>query len=224
MCRFGSLKTSAIRSRSALSRIVRRLPRKSFKPACRINGFLPGAMEGVNPRTRSQSRRKAERDADLLRFDSIDARLMSLKTAQEKLPCFSRKSQYKDWLDAESCGTQRFFGSRKSRYWQVHYYEVLAFGARKAMKNFPIVISFFNAEVGSGESTWNFTVFVLSSSSRKRPNLTSSLDHFGTHRFNLANRRVANQNAQRTFTLAVRDASRSTPGFAISMLWTNARG
>ena len=100
MCRFGSLEDFRYQKvASALSRIVRRLPRKEFQTSLsNQREFLLGAHgEGLtNSYEEPISEEKQKEMLDLLRFDQIDARLMSLKTAQGKT-CrwLLRKSQYR---------------------------------------------------------------------------------------------------------------------------------
>ena len=122
---------------------------------------------------------------NLLRFDQIDARLMSLKTAQAKT-CrwLLQNSQYKDWLDAEELRNHNGFfwikgkpGTGKSIMMKFLFLE-----AKKTMKGSVVISFFFNARGGDLEkSTMGLYRSLLLQLLEKMPDIMSFLDHYGTH-------------------------------------------
>lgn len=122
---------------------------------------------------------------NMLRFDQIDARQMSLKAAQGKTCRWMLKAhRYKEWLDSGSLQKHNGFlwikgkpGAGKSIMMKFLFQE-----ARRSMKNTIVISFFFNARGDTLEKSTNglyrSLLFNLMS---KMPDLISCLDHCGMH-------------------------------------------
>ncbi|PCG96752.1 Hypothetical protein PENO1_066850 [Penicillium occitanis (nom. inval.)] len=123
---------------------------------------------------------------DLLRFNQIDARQMSLKAAQgETCRWMLQNAKYKDWLDHGQLQYHNGFlwikgkpGTGKSIMMKFLYQE-----ARKNMKEAVVISFFFNARGDALEkSTVGLYRSLLHHLLYKIPDLMPCLDYCGTHR------------------------------------------
>jgi ankyrin repeat protein len=189
MCRFGSLEDLRYQKvASALRRILQDLSSKDL-PITVSNGKQvlqePHGRDIPNSYEEVLSNEQRKEILDLLRFDQIDARLMSLKTAQAKTCRWILKnSQYTDWLDVDKQRSHNGFfwikgkpGTGKSTTMKFLFLE-----AKKRMKGSIVISFFFNARGGDLEkSTLGLYRSLLLQLFEKAPNLKSSIDHCGVH-------------------------------------------
>ncbi|KAK4197919.1 hypothetical protein QBC40DRAFT_284648 [Triangularia verruculosa] len=183
MCRFHGVEDPQYKKvASALSRVTEDLcdPR----PPREEPPLSPGTAAENMQDDRVLSDEQRREMLDLLYFDQIDARLMSLKTAQAKT-CrwLLRKSQYKDWLNAEKLPVHNGFfwikgkpGTGKSISMKFLFSE-----AKRTMKDSVVLSFFFNARGGDLEkSTLGLYRSLLLQILQKLPELSSALDHCGS--------------------------------------------
>ncbi|KFZ00971.1 hypothetical protein V501_10314 [Pseudogymnoascus sp. VKM F-4519 (FW-2642)] len=134
------------------------------------------------------SEAKQKEMMDRLRFKQMDARLLTLKTAQAKTCRWLLKNgHYKDWINTMKIKEHHGFfwikgkpGTGKSIMMKFLFWE-----AKKSMKGSIVMSFFFNARGGDLEkSTTGLYRSLLLQLLEKAPETRHILDHYGTSGFN----------------------------------------
>jgi hypothetical protein len=207
MCRFsGTGDPEYQKVASAIERILQNLPMKLQPSLARLNGTGPSnsagcgtpdispqqsctennKMDNFGPVLKTTDRGQADARQNLIRlldFDQIDARLLTLKTAQVKTcQWFLRKPEYTDWMSVEKLQEHHGFlwikgkpGAGKSILMKFLFSE--AKESAKSNPNTMVISFFFNARGDPLEmSTVGLYRSLLLQIFKKAPDLQGVLD------------------------------------------------
>ena len=192
MCRFSGLKDPRYEKvAAAIHRIVQPLLVVETnrevcmeEPELRSRAGTPEANGDGQGLSEAQHKEMMDR----LRFKQMDARLLTLKTAQTKTCRWLLKNRhYKDWINAEKIKEHHGFfwikgkpGTGKSIMMKFLFWE-----ARRTMKDSIVMSFFFNARGGDLEkSTPGLYRSLLLQLLEKAPETHNILDFYGTFGFN----------------------------------------